>query len=78
MERTKKHVLRLVSQLDQRHSKPLLTEVKHLLASGGIDFTADPAMIAKAVYYVALGHVRENWRPLSDEGKKLVKNLQHF
>jgi len=56
----------------------VLDETRRLLNSGAVSFEEDPGLIAKSIYYVVLGDVRQNWRPLSDEGKAIVKNLEHF
>ena len=52
--------------------------VKSLVMSGAIDTTADEGINAKAVLYTAMLDVANDIKPLSDEGREIVKNLKHF
>ena len=55
-------------------------ECDRLYRSGGIDTSAygDEMLLPKIFLTVSLQNQVDQYRPLSDEGKKAVKNLSHF
>jgi hypothetical protein len=55
-------------------------QAQHYIVNGAIDLDdyENDFILPKAVLCAALAEVKFQFHPLSDEGRKLVKNLEHF
>jgi hypothetical protein len=78
--RQKQLVSKVRQLLRKDLSKIIGAKCLELFNSGAIDKESygNDYLLPKAVLYVALEEVRQSIRPVSDEGKDAVKNLQHF
>jgi hypothetical protein len=78
---TKKQCIAKIKRMVKDDRKYLIEECERLLRGGGIDISTEDKESfakAKAVYHVAINNLGYQRQPLSDEGRKDVKNLKYF
>ena len=78
---TKKQVMKQIKSLMKETRQRILTKSEYLLNSGAVEpanYTKDDYLLAKVILDTALKDASDNWHPLSDEGRAIAKNLEHF
>jgi hypothetical protein len=77
---TKESAMQKMKAMIEEHNKALIKECERLLNCGGVDVTnaEDNFLLPKVILHVALLNEAHQYRPLSKEMEKEVKNLKYF
>jgi len=77
---TQKQFLAKVKIMAKEHNKALIKECLRLYNSGGVDTknADDNYSLPKTIIHVALLNEANQYKPLSQENKKDIKNLIHY
>lgn len=77
---TQKEFTAKIKVMAKEHQKALLKECERLYNSGGVDTknAENNFILPKTIIYVALLNEASQYKPLSKESQKDVRNLIHF
>ena len=77
---TKRQYMAKVRELVRTQSATIIERAEQLWHSGAIEPSDydDDFLLPKAVVHVLDKEMASSWRPFTDEGRELAKNLKHF